>query len=167
MVCSASGFGCTGSSRTLCCGFVITVIAGLPSSNKFVPFGTEKRSDATASRGPPRVLIAAPETLTCAGQEKPNALHYPRFRGLSRHIHDRRDAERVLGREPRAEISRLRGGTRARPGRAGNHTECGGHRNRSPLFGRKNRHGETQGSNREDRLPGPPRRSATRKAVQG
>ena len=50
---------------------------------------------------------------------------------------------------------------------AGNHPEGGGRRNRSPLFGRQNRHGETQGSDREDRLPGPARRSATRKAVQG
>src|SRR5215831_14432716 len=69
MVCASSGLGCTGSSGTLCCGLVITVITGLPSANKFTPFGTEKRPDATASHGVSRVDRRAGETLTCARQE--------------------------------------------------------------------------------------------------
>src|SRR5262249_2543367 len=92
-------------------------------TEKSGPFGTEIRSDATVPPVSSRVDRHAGNANVRPTQETPNAGHDPRFHGVPRHIHDRSHAERVLGREPRAKISRLRSGTRARASEAGHYPE--------------------------------------------
>src|SRR6476469_4857462 len=124
MVCASSGFGCTGSSRKLGCGLVMTVITGLPSANEF---------DNLGLKCPPTQLahLTASRVDRCTGNANvrptgdPNALNNPRLRGVPRHFHHPSDAECVLGREPRAEISRLRGGACACSGQARHYPKGG------------------------------------------
>src|SRR5450631_3943953 len=108
MVCACSGFGCTGSSLKLRAGLGLTFIRTTLTDGQF---GAETQLRATAPE-----LIGLRETLTCAPTRlsgAPNALDDPRFRGVPRHFHHAGDAGRVLGRKPRAEISRLPGGAGA------------------------------------------------------
>src|ERR1700682_974740 len=108
MVVACSGLGCTGSNLKPRCLRLTFIWASLADDQ----FGTEMSFGATGSE-----LIGLREPLTCGPPRlsgDPHALDDPRFRGVPRHFHDRSDADRVLGRESRTEISRLRGGTGAR-----------------------------------------------------
>ena len=74
---------------------------------------------------------------------------------------------RVVGRKPRAEISRLRGGAGARARQARHHPEKRRRRDRAPLRRRQDRHGQAEGSDRADRLSGAAGGAAAGQAVQG
>ena len=110
--------------------------------------------------------FANPFLISHGAQEHSNHADFPyRFCRIPRHLLDRSDAAGVFRRKPRPEISRFRGRAGAGAGASRHHPEGGCRRNRAPLQRRRDRHGQAQGTDREDRLSSAAGRATARRAV--
>ena len=90
---------------------------------------------------------------------------FDRLRRIPRHLLHRGDAAGIFRRQPRAEISRLRGGAGAGAGAAWHHPARGGRRDRQALQCRRDRFRKAQNPDRAHRLSGAAGGAAARGVV--